>query len=95
MFRIFKSFYLILVCSFLLVNPKTITAQSSDLEPVVLIPGIMGSWSMDVLFKNKSVVDGWKFPPTDQTWDNMIDALEKAGYEKDKTLFIFFIPRFL
>ena len=90
MFRIFKSFYLILVCSFLLVNPKTITAQSSDLEPVVLIPGIMGSWSMDVLFKNKSVVDGWKFPPTDQTWDNMIDALEKAGYEKDKTLFIAF-----
>ncbi len=68
---------------------QPILAQSISLEPVILVPGIMGSWNWKVLLGGSNP-DLWNFFVIDHTWDNMISALEGAGYEKDKTLFIAF-----
>lgn len=58
-------------------------------NPVIIIPGILGSWNMDIQF-----FDGtggtWIFPPFFNPYSNLIEALEKDGYQKDKTLFVAF-----
>ncbi len=56
----------------------------TDLEPVVLIPGITGSWQ-------KYIVSGeWQLDPFLHTYDNLIGALELAGFkESNKMLFTF------
>ncbi|KKQ83078.1 MAG: hypothetical protein UT07_C0010G0002 [Parcubacteria group bacterium GW2011_GWB1_38_8] len=60
------------------------------LKPVILVPGIMGSWNSDVILSNKTGQGTWNFFPLDHTWDNMISALVDAGYVIDETLFIAF-----
>jgi len=49
-------------------------------EPVILIPGIMGSWN---------VSGKWELDPILHTYDNLWEALKLAGYEEGKTLFAF------
>lgn len=73
---------------FALTPYQQVFAQEAK-EPIVIVPGIMGSWNWEVMLQRNGS-GSWDFFPSDKTWDNMIDALEKAGYEKDKTLFIAF-----
>ena len=47
-------------------------------NPVILIPGIMGSWK---------VSGKWELDPILHTYDNLWEALKAAGYEEGKTLF--------
>lgn len=53
--------------------------------PVILIPGFGGSWEVPVppLYLTKR----WELDPITHTYDNLWIALDKAGYERDKTLF--------
>lgn len=71
--------------------PLNIYAQSSEqeLESIVIVPGIVGSWNWDIMF-NKIFSDSWDFIPKDDTWDKMMLNLENAGYEIDKNLIIAF-----
>ncbi len=49
-------------------------------DPVIVIPGIMGS----------SEVNGvWKIDPILHTYDDLMESLEKNGYEKNQNLFEF------
>lgn len=84
-----KTGVIILVAVFVFGLAQQSFAQSTQLEPVVIIPGIMGSWNWEVMLQ-RSGAGVWDFLAIDHTWDNMINALENAGYEKDKTLFISF-----
>jgi pimeloyl-ACP methyl ester carboxylesterase len=52
-----------------------------SLDPVILIPGIMGSWY--------DADDGWIIMTVGNTMDNLRDAFLENGYEKDKTYFEF------
>jgi pimeloyl-ACP methyl ester carboxylesterase len=52
----------------------------SEFEPVVIIPGILGSWE-----KN----DEWIIDPILHTYDNLIDTFLANGYVEGKTLFRF------
>ncbi|MEK7117824.1 MAG: hypothetical protein AAB861_03570, partial [Patescibacteria group bacterium] len=58
------------------VNP----ACGELVEPVIIIPGIMGS-----AYKNGK----WTIDPIFHVYDNLIETLEQNGYEKDKLLFTF------
>ena len=49
-------------------------------EPVILVPGIMGSWK---------VSGKWELDPILHTYDNLWEALKLAGYEEGKNLFAF------
>ncbi len=49
-------------------------------EPVILIPGITGSWDIG---------RGLELDPIFNTYDNLWTAFQEAGYEKDKNLFAF------
>jgi pimeloyl-ACP methyl ester carboxylesterase len=52
----------------------------SEYDPVVIIPGILGSWE-----KNGS----WVLDPILHTYDNLIDTFLANGYVENKTLFKF------
>lgn len=49
-------------------------------DPVIIIPGIMGS---------AEVSGEWKIDPIAHTYDNLIESLARNGYTKDKSLFEF------
>lgn len=55
-------------------------AEPAELEPVIIVPGIMGSWEVN---------GEWKLDPILRTYDNLWQALILAGYEEGKTLFAF------
>jgi pimeloyl-ACP methyl ester carboxylesterase len=50
------------------------------LEPVILIPGIMGSWNLG---------GEWQLDPILNTYDNLWEALKLAGYIEGENLFAF------
>ncbi len=80
---------ILLAIVFTSLSPIDIKAQESIIDPVVLVPGIMGSWNNEVMFQG-AVPGSWNFFPIDHTWDNMISALENVGYERGVNLFIAF-----
>jgi len=60
---------------------KTIAAGAEPQpDPVILVPGIMGSWEVN---------GQWKLDPILHTYDNLWQAMKNAGYEEGKTLFAF------
>ena len=67
-------------------NPAVATDFSISHEPVILIPGIMGSWN---------VSGRWQIDPIFHTYDNLMEALISAGYKENSlnedkpTLFTF------
>ena len=77
-----------LIIAGILFLPLTSHAQTS-LEPIVLVPGIMGSWNWEVMTQGGGA-GSWDFFPIDHTWDSMFSALEDAGYERDVNLFVAF-----
>jgi pimeloyl-ACP methyl ester carboxylesterase len=57
------------------------TVQVEDpLDPVILVPGILGSWK---------VGGEWQVDPILDTYDNIVSAMTDSGYELDKNLFLF------
>ncbi len=72
-----------------LIIPIVGYTQPIQLEPIVLVPGIMGSWNSEVMFQGSGSGD-WNFFPIDHHWDNMISALEDAGYQQGVNLFVSF-----
>ncbi|MFH1457451.1 MAG: hypothetical protein ABIF17_05110 [Patescibacteria group bacterium] len=63
--------------------------EAKEINPVILIPGIMGSWNVPI--------SGWQIDPLLHTYDNLWSALQKIGcdtatgciYVKDQNLFAF------
>src|SRR3989344_325629 len=51
-----------------------------EFEPVVIIPGILGSWEKD---------GEWILDPITHIYDNLVDTLLANGYVEDETLFKF------
>ncbi|MBI2004886.1 hypothetical protein HYS79_01840 [Patescibacteria group bacterium] len=51
-----------------------------DFEPVVVVPGILGSWEKDGV---------WLMDPVLHTYDNLLDTLRANGYVDGQTLFPF------
>jgi len=62
-------------------------ARNSGQNPVIIVPGIMASWNWDTMM-GKIFGDSWGFFPGVHVYNPLIKALEDAGYEKGKDLFI-------
>jgi pimeloyl-ACP methyl ester carboxylesterase len=73
----------------LLVSPFAIQAQTPAPNPIVIVPGIMGSWNWDTML-NGVFSDSWDFFALDHTFDNLLQALEDEGYVRDENLFVAF-----
>ncbi len=54
-------------------------SQKKELEPVIIVPGIMGSWN---------IRGAWLIDPILHTYDNLIEALGKNGYTLNENLFL-------
>jgi pimeloyl-ACP methyl ester carboxylesterase len=61
-----------------LTSPWTPAPPKQKLNPVILIPGLLGSWDMG---------SGYELDPIFNTYDNLWAALKQYGYEENKTLF--------
>lgn len=58
-------------------------ATASDMrDPVIVVPGIMGSWK-------KTQASELEFDPILGTYENLIETLDENGYEEGKDLFRF------
>jgi pimeloyl-ACP methyl ester carboxylesterase len=67
----------------------SVSVHAEVRNPVIIIPGIVGSWNPDVFLLNGSG-GNWSFVPSDHTYDNLIKAFEDKGYVKDQNLFVAF-----
>ncbi|MCG8482887.1 MAG: hypothetical protein MJA31_06220 [Clostridia bacterium] len=54
------------------------------IQPLVFVPGIMGSMSNEIV----PGTGNWGFGPASIVYDKFIEKLENMGYKKDETLFI-------
>ncbi|HLD28476.1 MAG TPA: hypothetical protein VJB67_02590 [Patescibacteria group bacterium] len=61
-----------------LYDPWLTSEPTYGVDPVIIIPGILGSWDFG---------GGWQLDPIFNTYDNLWDALKLAGYEEGETLF--------
>jgi len=61
-------------------DPWLKTDPFDGLDPVIIIPGIMGSWEVN---------GEWKIDPIFHTYDNLRDEFLANGYEDEKTFFTF------
>lgn len=68
------------VIPWLTVDPMTEPSHQETLDPVIIIPGIMGSWNMS---------GEWVLDPIFSTYDNLWEAFKLAGYEEGVNLFAF------
>lgn len=65
-------------------------------DPVIVIPGITGSWNWQVLFHDSTnqPLDSWSFPPKADYYTPLIDALKagflESGLDPEKNVFIAF-----
>ncbi len=59
--------------------------------PVVFVPGICGSFNLTVLLDWRGpTLSGWNFPPFIDYGQKFIDSFTKAGYTRDRDLFVAF-----
>lgn len=66
----------------------TPTPTPESLRPIIVIPGLGASWDWTALLPGLSG-SNWKIPQKVDLYNNLIDSLENAGYEKDKNLFVY------
>jgi pimeloyl-ACP methyl ester carboxylesterase len=62
----------------------------SEFKPVILIPGIGGSWNWEVMLENQIAPDRWEYAPATHFYDAWEDALESLGYQKNRDYFVNF-----
>lgn len=53
--------------------------KDEEIDPVIIVPGIMGSWEK---------YGEWVIDPVLHTYDNLIEAMVSSGYELNETLFL-------
>ncbi|MCG2697490.1 hypothetical protein L6307_00105, partial [Candidatus Parcubacteria bacterium] len=53
--------------------------EPEEPDPVIIVPGIMGSWEK---------YGEWVIDPVLHTYDNLIEAMVSSGYELNETLFL-------
>ncbi len=60
----------------------------SEFKPIILIPGIGGSFNWEIMFENRAFLDIWSFMPTVHNYDAWEESLKDLGYKKNRDYFI-------
>lgn len=64
----------------------TPTAQ----PPIVIIPGLFGSWNKEAILHNQKVnYNQWKIPSFIHEYQGLIDTLKNLGYQQNKDFYLF------
>lgn len=59
-------------------------------NPIILLPGLMGSWNKEAILHNQSVgVFDWKLLPFVKEYDGIINTLKNLGYQENQDFFVF------
>lgn len=59
--------------------------------PVIFVPGLTGSFNLPVLLDWRGpTLSGWGFPPFIDYGKQLVDTFQRAGYTRDKDLFVAF-----
>lgn len=71
--------------------PTTPTPTPIPLSPLVFVPGMGASWNHDAIVENSPVPNGgWSMAPyAKDAYEGILLALQSAGYETGKTLFVY------
>lgn len=64
-------------------------AQTPDRDPILIIPGIGASWNTDVMLGDGNA-GNWDFFPGVHQYDQLIQAFEDAGLERDRDFYVVF-----
>lgn len=59
----------------------------SEFKPVIIIPGIGGSWSWTTMFDNE-FSDNWNLSPGVYAYENLIQSFRDRGYKENRDFFI-------
>lgn len=71
------------------VSPSPIPSPSPSLIPIVLLPGMGGSWNTtDLITGNSGGI--WKKTPFIKVYDNLKNTLANAGYSENQNYFEFY-----
>lgn len=62
----------------------------SEYRPVIILPGIGGSWNWETMMENSILNDKWDFTPTTHYYDELIKSFEDKGYKLNRDLWIVF-----
>ncbi len=62
----------------------------SDFKPVIIVPGVGGSWNWERMLEISAVIDWWSFTPFSHTYENLEDSFKDRGYRKNKDYYIAF-----
>ncbi|NTU46689.1 hypothetical protein HGA88_03610 [Candidatus Roizmanbacteria bacterium] len=66
------------------------TSPRPQKPAVVLVPGLLASWSKEALLHNKTVSQSdWKLPAFITDYDGIIKSFENIGYKKNKDFFVY------
>ncbi len=54
--------------------------------PVIILPGIGGSWNWERMFEEGILSNDWDFSPGNHHYDGLVEAFKDQGYEKGEDL---------
>jgi len=60
----------------------------SEFKPIILVPGLGGSWNWNVMLEKDKLPDYWDFMPFVHGYDSWMDSLEELGYEENRDYFV-------
>lgn len=70
-------------------DPRPSCNPTPTRDPVILAPGLLISFSMDVIIQDQANTENWGFVPLfGNIYRGLIERLESAGYEQGTDLFI-------
>lgn len=72
-------------------EPTPTPTPTSILQPIVLLPGLGGSWNhQEIFLGDDQPQSAWYKTPFRNDYDGLIQTLQNAGYALDENLFIFY-----
>ena len=71
--------------------PPTPTPTPTPLTPLVVLPGMGGSWNYEAIVHNTAVADtSWTLTPLITVYDGLITTLKNSGYTEGTNLWIYY-----
>jgi len=67
-----------------------VVSSGQNFTSVILIPGLGASWNTEAILKGeKEGQESWSMTPFVRVYDNLLNTLETAGYQRNSNLFVF------
>ncbi len=80
------------ITGLILVGTVSVSAQISEPDPIIIVPGIGASWHWSTMLNAPGSVfaDGWQFTPGMKQYNQLIQSFVDAGFVEDEDFFVAF-----